>query len=107
LEAVDSDGRKAIHIAACGGQLLQTESGENEKSDVHRSLLGTSSAGLLQVNTHTKDHGDVLKLLLEQRVSVESKDKFGYRPLHMAILKGQCGLTRLLLRHNAELEASP
>ena len=112
IAAKDDEGRTPLHIAAQNWRvglvrlLLEHSAGVNALSNDRSTplhLLAEYGIGAFRLPDELHE---AVRILLERGANVAAKDDKGRTPLHRAAQNGRVELVRLLLEHNADLNAT-
>ena len=98
----DPCGRSPLHLAAQHGLVEVTKALLDARADPGASLPGTK-AGAIHLAA-SGGHTEVLALLLEAGVALESEDSQGHTPLMLAAVPGHLEATRFLVESGARLD---
>ena len=99
----DSEGVTPIDIAAIEGHWDTVD--EFLKHDTIIGPEGTEYLTNQLYEASESDEIEVVRKILNCGISVDTNNKFGYTPLHVAVMSGHIGVTRILLESGARVNA--
>ena len=114
IDERDTDGQTLLHLAVMKNpaakigkhQLLQRRSNVKNVAAMAKIFLKNKKNIDAQIKAiPSAERCNMIKMLIENGANVNSKDKNGLTPLHIAVKDNEIDLAKILLHHGADIEA--